>query len=287
MKKLLLMMGLVCLGVFVACAGPAGATGSPGSSAEAEPEADANPEEAQEERPQIVLEDAPDFDLMQFRPPESGDTIAILHTNMGDVTLRFFPEEAPKAYENFVTHARDGYYDGVIFHRVIENFMIQGGDPEGTGMGGESIWGEGFGPEFSMYLRHFRGALAMAQSAMPNSIGSQFYIVHNHELAPDARMMLEALLEQHDELVGELDGAEVFTRDFFTSDMMEAYFSYGGVPHLDIPMGIWTGNVGHTVFGQVIAGMDVVDAIATVETVPGQDRPAEDVIIESITVTEF
>ena len=76
----------------------------------------------------------------QFTAPQEGDTTAIIKTNMGDIKIKLFPEKAPKAVENFVTHAKNGYYDNVIFHRVIDGFMIQGGDPLGTGYGGESIW---------------------------------------------------------------------------------------------------------------------------------------------------
>ena len=76
----------------------------------------------------------------QFSMPEKGEDIAVIKTNMGDITVRFFPNEAPKAVENFITHAKDDTYDGVIFHRVINDFMIQG-DPLGTGTGGERYLG--------------------------------------------------------------------------------------------------------------------------------------------------
>lgn len=78
--------------------------------------------------------------MNQLDKPVVGETVAIMHTSMGDISIRLFPEAAPKAVENFITHAQEGYYDGVIFHRVIEDFMIQGGDPEGTGRGGKSIY---------------------------------------------------------------------------------------------------------------------------------------------------
>ena len=109
----------------------------------------------------------------QFAMPEKGEDIAVIKTNMGDITVRFFPNEAPKAVENFITHAKDGYYDGVIFHRVINDFMIQGGDPDGTGAGGP---GYTIPDEFSNNL-HFNkmGVLAMANRG-PNTGGSQFFI---------------------------------------------------------------------------------------------------------------
>ncbi len=107
--------------------------------------------------------------------------IAVIKTNFGDMTFEFYPDVAPKAVENFLTHSQNGYYDGLIFHRVIKDFMIQGGDPNGDGTGGESIWGGTFGYEFSDKVTHEYGALAMAHSMMPDSNGSQFYIVNNKE----------------------------------------------------------------------------------------------------------
>ena len=83
---------------------------------------------------------------------------------------------------NFIALSKDGYYDGVIFHRIIKDFMIQGGDPTGTGMGGESIYGESFEDEFSEELYNIRGALSMA-NAGPNTNGSQFFIVQNQQFA--------------------------------------------------------------------------------------------------------
>jgi cyclophilin family peptidyl-prolyl cis-trans isomerase len=97
---------------------------------------------------------------------------ATLHTSEGAIELELYPNEAPKTVENFVKLARDGFYDGVIFHRVIPDFMIQGGDPTGTGMGGP---GYEFEDEFNEH-RVVRGALAMA-NAGPNTNGSQFFIV--------------------------------------------------------------------------------------------------------------
>ncbi|PWM07452.1 MAG: hypothetical protein DBX98_02925, partial [Clostridiales bacterium] len=87
--------------------------------------------------------------ITQLDQPEKGEEIAVIHTSMGDIKVKFFPDEAPKAVENFKTLAKDGYYDGITFHRVINDFMIQGGDPTGTGTGGESIYGGAFEDEFS------------------------------------------------------------------------------------------------------------------------------------------
>lgn len=97
-------------------------------------------------------------------------------TNFGEILLELYPEYAPKAVENFVTHAKNWYYDGIIFHRVIRDFMIQSGDPTGTGMGGESIWKKDFEDEFTFNLSHVRGVISMANAGR-NTNGSQFFIV--------------------------------------------------------------------------------------------------------------
>jgi peptidyl-prolyl cis-trans isomerase B (cyclophilin B) len=143
-----------------------------------------------------------------------------MNTTLGTIGLEFFDDDAPKTVENFRKLAADGFYDGVIFHRVIPDFMIQGGDPEGTGTGGP---GYTFEDEFNQ-RKVVRGALAMA-NAGPNTNGSQFFIVT-------------------------IDSA----------------------PWLD-------GK--HTVFGQVTAGMDAVDAIEATPTGRG-DRPVDPPAIESI-----
>ena len=93
----------------------------------------------------------------QLEKPADGEEIAVLHTSMGDIRIRLFPEAAPKAVENFKGLIQDGYYNGIVFHRVIDNFMIQGGDPTATGTGGESIWGEPFEDEFNTNLINLRG----------------------------------------------------------------------------------------------------------------------------------
>ena len=88
--------------------------------------------------------------------PAAGDTVATIHTTLGTIKVKLFPEETPKTCENFITHAKNGYYDGIIFHRVIKDFMIQGGDPDGTGRGGHSIWGSPFEDEFHPDILLFR-----------------------------------------------------------------------------------------------------------------------------------
>jgi peptidyl-prolyl cis-trans isomerase B (cyclophilin B) len=149
-------------------------------------------------------------------------TTATLQTNHGPIEVELFDDDAPQTVQNFTKLARDGFYDGVIFHRVIPDFMIQGGDPTGTGTGGP---GYQFEDEINDN-KIVRGALAMA-NAGPNTNGSQFFIV-----------------------------------------------TTGEAPWLD-------GK--HTVFGRVTAGMDVVDAISSVET-DARDKPREDVVIERVDV---
>ncbi|GHV07154.1 peptidyl-prolyl cis-trans isomerase [Campylobacterota bacterium] len=102
--------------------------------------------------------------------------IAVLETTQGTIEIELLPQVAPKAVENFATHIKNGYYNGLIFHRVIANFMIQGGDPTGTGRGGESIWSKPFDDEFAPNVVFDKpGLLAMA-NAGPKTNGSQFFI---------------------------------------------------------------------------------------------------------------
>lgn len=196
--------------------------------------------------------------MNQLQMPQKGEPIAIMETTMGQIKIRLFPEEAPKTVENFTTHAKNGYYDGLIFHRVIKDFMIQGGDPNGTGMGGESIWGTPFADEFSMDLHNLYGALSMA-NAGPGTNGSQFFIVQAKSIDPGFIPQMESLVD-----------------DGFPQQSIDNYKEVGGTPWLDYK---------HSVFGQVYEGMDVVDKIAEVKT-SAHDRPAEDVKIISIEILE-
>lgn len=103
-------------------------------------------------------------------------TVAIIKTNMGTIELELFADLVPKTVENFVGLANKGYYNGVIFHRVIDKFMIQGGDPTGTGRGGESFFGGKFNDEFVTTLRHDSAGILSMANAGPNTNGSQFFI---------------------------------------------------------------------------------------------------------------
>ncbi len=117
-------------------------------------------------------------EFSQTAGPKAGEQIVVMETSMGTIKIQLFSQYAPKTVENFVGLIEKGYYDGIIFHRVIPDFMIQGGDPTGTGRGGESLWGGKFEDEFSPNLTHLVGALSMA-NAGPNTNGSQFFIVQN------------------------------------------------------------------------------------------------------------
>lgn len=106
---------------------------------------------------------------------ESKNPHVVLETNHGIIELELFPEVAPLAVENFTTHVKNGYYNGLIFHRIIKDFMIQGGDPSGTGRDGESIWKKDFKDEFTNKMFDRAGILAMANRG-PHTNGSQFFI---------------------------------------------------------------------------------------------------------------
>ena len=196
--------------------------------------------------------------MNQLDRPAKGDTIAVMHTSLGDIFIRLFPEQCPKTVENFTTHAKNGYYNGLKFHRVINDFMIQGGDPRGNGTGGESIWGDSFEDEFDPALHNLRGALSMA-TAGPNTNGSQFFIVQAKSVDPRFISQMKRI------------------PDSYPPEAVAGYEQVGGTPHLDFR---------HTVFGQVYDGMVVVDAIAAVKT-GRNDMPLEDVTISTIDIRPF
>lgn len=215
--------------------------------------------------------------LLQFAPLAKGDMIAdIVIDGFGTIRIKLFSEQAPLAVENFVTHAKAGYYDGITFHRVIEDFMIQGGDPTGTGSGGESIWKEMFQDELSDELHPYRGALCMANRG-ENTNSSQFFLVQ-----ADAKSVEELiyLLEE---------GSKTTLKDYIiknfgvelSNQLIDKYTKYGGTP--------WLTSY-HTVFGQIFEGFDVLDAVAKVAVTNPADnqyKPLEPVIIEKIIITEW
>lgn len=201
-------------------------------------------------------------DVANFTEPEIGDKIIKMNIkDYGTVTMRLFPEYLSEASENFIELAESGYYDGLTFHRIIKDFMIQGGDPNGDGTGGESTWGGEFDGGTYYNLVHVAGALAYANSGATSTDGSQFYIVTGEECTDDFFTQMEAY---------------GYT---YSDKIKETYKAAGyGSPHLD-------GN--YTVFGQVIDGLDVVFEIQNTETDTTNDKPVNDVIIESVTVEEY
>ena len=204
---------------------------------------------------------AENVDIANFTAPQKGDTIISMKIkDYGTVKFRLFPEYAEKGVENFVELAKKGYYDGLKFHRVINEFMIQGGDPEGTGMGGESIWGGKFDGGTDPHLIHVAGALAYANSGSTSTDGSQFYVV-------TGTVPTEQNFDDY------AAGGYAF------SDNAKAlYTKVGGAPWLD-------GN--YTVFGQVIDGLDIIFKIQNVAVDAQSSMPYKDVIMESVTVEEY
>ncbi len=228
------------------------------------------------------LSSGSDSDILQAGTPAKGEEIAIVTTSLGEMQMRFYPEEAPLAVENFKNLARAGYYDGITFHRVIDNFMIQGGDPTATGMGGASSFGSDFDDEISPDLHFFKGALAMANSG-PNTNGSQFFIVQNPEANMEAINVIRDKIEETvDEPFQVPYGQEIYALgDIFTESTLKYYEKVGGQVELEYVFG----NA-YTIFGQVFSGLDVVDAIAGVET-NETDKPLADVVIESVEITTY
>jgi len=119
---------------------------------------------------------AKDLDSNSSSTKHKKDIVVVLETNQGNIELKMYPDIAPLAVENFTTHAKEGYYNGVIFHRVIKGFMIQGGDPTGTGRGGESIWHKDFINEYGKNVVFDRPFLLAMANRGPNTNGSQFFI---------------------------------------------------------------------------------------------------------------
>ncbi|MGN0613395.1 MAG: peptidylprolyl isomerase [Porcipelethomonas sp.] len=198
--------------------------------------------------------------IVNFTAPEKGEEVLVLTVkDYGDIKIKLFPDEAEKGVENIKGLAEDNYYDGLIFHRIISDFMIQGGDPLGNGTGGESIWGEKFDGGTSDNLIHAAGAVAYANSGSTATNGSQFYIVTGTKLSDD------------DVSYYEQNGITI------PAEAQEIYKNDGGTPWLD---------GGYTVFGQVYDGLDIVFELQNVET-DANDKPVEDVVIEKISVEEY
>jgi len=192
---------------------------------------------------------------VQFQQPEAGDLVAEIKTSRGTVKVILFPELAPKAVENFKQLADSGYYNGITFHRVIEDFIVQSGSPDGTPGGGQSYWGVEFTDEFTDLLHNYTGALSMANHGS-NTNGSQFFFV----VTP----------------VGEMSENTIsgMQQAGWREEVIETYKQAGGAPSLDYR---------YTVFGQVYDGLDVLYKISAAKT-DENDRPQKDITIESVEV---
>ncbi|MBE6806785.1 MAG: peptidylprolyl isomerase [Ruminococcaceae bacterium] len=278
-KILALLMACVMLFACTACGG----------------EESQKEEEQKQAKTAAIYPDAPTLESLKADPnayadkklgfqmdmPEEGETVAVMHTNRGAISIRFFPEAAPKAVANFLNHAKNGYYNGVTFHRVINTFMIQGGDPTGTGAGGESIWNKDFEDEFHSKLLNIRGSLSMANTGEAVSNSSQFFINQNkpEDLLTSAKKEYNQYVAAYGDSFKQMYPTveDLIGKDQYDPEVWAMYEKFGGNFSLDNR---------HTVFGQVYAGMDVVDAIAAVET-GVNDKPTKDVVIESIEVTTY
>ncbi len=247
----------------------------------------------------------------QLELPEIGEKIAVFETNMGNIYMRLFPNSAPITVTNFVGLVEAGYYDGLIFHRVIEDFMVQGGDPLGNGTGGTSVWGDKFEDEFNANLLNIRGSVAMANSGLATN-GSQFFINQNstpvnkayynykttyNQFVKNYGDQIKAEYEQYkSELADEYPDAEAYMKatidyniakssilsDSVSDEAWSLYAKVGGNIHLD---GAFKGGYGgHTVFAQVFSGMSVVDAMASAEA-DSSNKPLTDIVINKAYTT--
>ena len=242
----------------------------------------------------------------QLEEPEVGEEIAIMHTNMGDIYIRFFPEGAPKAVENFKTHAKNGYYNGLEFFRIMEDAYIQSGDPKNNGTGGTSIWGSDFEDEFDQKLLNLRGSISMANRGV-NANGSQFIINQNKpSLTDDTKAIYDIVqifktyvyaYEYNIEIYASMNKNYLDVYPTFKEylnaysigfspisylvpeDVWKLYDEKGGNIHLD---GAWRNGGGNTVFAQVFKGMDIVDVIAKTSVNGETLKPEIDIIIKSI-----
>lgn len=207
---------------------------------------------------EVVLENQK---ILNFTAPQQGEEIVVLTIkDYGDVKIKLFPEECPKGVENFKSLVESGYYDELIFHRVIDQFVVQGGDPKGDGTGGEDAWGtEGFSQTISAGLQHYAGALAYAVG-QDQLNGSQFYIVTGMETDAD-------FFERMKTTYGMT----------FSGPVMDMYKLMGGRPDLD---------GGYEIFGQVFEGLEHCLAIQQVP-VDANDKPKSQVMIEKAVVVEY
>ncbi len=310
LKKILLLAltTILTAGLVLALGGCSGSA-TPTSGDNTNPDATGAAGTATGEKPQVnpqVKHDTEHKIGYQLEMPADGEEIAILHTSMGDITWRFFPENAPKAVENFKGLAKDGKFNNIIFHRIIDNFMIQGGDYENqNGTGGKSIWGTQFEDEFADTLYNIRGSVSMANSGV-NTNGSQFFInqakaenfnrsnfdnFNYDQYYASAKQTYDQYVQSYGtQFTAMYPDVETLIAEnliplpyAISEEVFKLYEANGGNIHLD---GALRASGGHTVFAQVIDGMDVVDKIAAVE-VDENSKPKTDVILESVEITTY
>ena len=302
MKKIisLLLAGTMLISTMIAMSGCGSETTNEPTDADTETQgttyADVDLDELMENYPKDINYDDEHEVGYQLEKPQDGEQIAILHTSMGDITMRLFPENAPNTVTNFVELAKSGAYDNVPFHRVIDDFMIQTGDiTNGDGTGGKTYNGEILYDEFCDKLFNIRGSVAMANSGRDTN-GSQFFI---NQTKPEAlsdwsslkaswEYMYEGICSYYntDSFIAFVAyyGSNLFNPDLLSDEVKALYEANGGNPHLD---GYYNYvDRGHTVFAQVIDGMDIVDAIAGVE-VDDSSKPTTEVLIKTVEITTY
>lgn len=194
--------------------------------------------------------------LEQVQMPKDGEEIAVITTSMGEIKMRLFPEIAPKAVENFKALAKEGFYDGMKFSRVEDNFLIQTGDNQEY-PDGKSIFGDFYEDEYDLNYRHITGSVGLAKKK-ENENSSHFYII-----------VQDGLDEDYLEVMKELD------EEGYPKEVVKAYEALGGVPRLDLRF---------TIFAQVFYGMDTVMKINKVDVNPINKEPIEDVVIEKVEI---
>lgn len=237
----------------------------------------------------------------QLQPPEEGETVAVVKTSMGNFSMRFFPEMAPKTVENFLKLARDGKYNNTVFHRVIDGFAVQGGHigTDEKQPNGESSFGKPFEDEFCDKLYNLRGAVSMANSGKDTN-GSQFFVNQTNSdkfrenggwafydnIWKESCEQLKQYRDNNQFLTAYIDenGERMINTDIVPNEVKALYNAHGGNPNLDGAFN--AADRGNTVFAQVYSGMPVVDKIAAVK-VDGDNVPKENVIIKSVEITKY
>lgn len=197
--------------------------------------------------------------LEQVQMPIKGENIAVIKTNMGEIKMRLFPEIAPKAVENFTSLTKEGFYNGMNFSRIEENFLIQIGENEEYS-GGKSIFGDFYEDELDLSYRHITGSVGLAKQE-ENKNSSHFYII-----------VQDGIDEEYMEEMKELD------EEGYPNEVIKAYEALGGIPRLDLRF---------TIFGQVFYGMDTVKKLNEIIINPITKEPMEDIKIESIEIINY